>query len=107
MPTKQKDAVQEWISNGIKYLAVCVISMGVYVFNNLNKTLEQMNVQLRVMEAHQIETDKRVAAIEVSREINMASYQKMVADVSEMKQSMIQITMRVQTIAEFVAKRGK
>lgn len=107
MSPKQKDTLQEWISNSIKYLAVCVISMGVYVFNNLNDTLKQMNVQLRVMEAHQIETDKRVAAIEVSREINMSSYQKLISDVSDMKQSMVQLTVRVQTIADFMAKRVK
>lgn len=54
-----------------------------------------------------MEIDKRVSAIEIAREVNMGSYQKMIADVQDLKASMIQLTMRTQTISEFIAKSFK
>lgn len=121
--TKPKDSLlQDWLGAAFKSLIVCVVSMGVFVFNNLNKNVEMtfgalnksidsLNDQLKVMETEQVkfraETDKRVSAIEVARQINMAGYEKLLNDVQEMKASMIQNTMRLNTIAEFVAKRSK
>lgn len=81
--------------------------MGIFVFNNLNKTLEQLNIEMKAMENRQVETDKRVTVIETARAIGMVGYEKVLSDVSEMKQTLAQLTMRVQVIAEFVSKAAK
>jgi hypothetical protein len=108
MPPKLEGAaLNEWISTGFKYLVVCIVSMGLFVFNNFSKSVDGLTVQLRAMEQHQVDTDRRVAAIEVSREVNMSSYSKLVQDVQEMKASLMQVTMRLQSISEFVAKHFK
>lgn len=107
MPTKKNDSFQEWLGTVLKSLTVCLVSLGVYVFNtnfsSLNGNLKELTQQLKTMEQHQVETDKRVAAIEVSREINMAGYQKVLQDITEMKQGVVNLTLRIQTIADFVA----
>lgn len=118
MPQKQNTAIQEWVNTILKSLAVALISLGVFVFTNLNRNVEQsffalnetikgLTTQLKAMETHQIDTDKRVAAIEVAREINMSGYQKLISDVQEMKNTMLQNTMRLQTISDFVSKHFK
>lgn len=114
----QGNAIQEWVSAGFKSLIVCVISMGVFVFNSnskntesafviLNQTLKELNLQLKTMESHQVETDKRVQAIEVARELNQTSYQKLITDVGDLKMQVTQLTMRIQTMSDFIVKRVK
>lgn len=114
MPKKRED-LQEWLSAGFKALIVSVVSMGVFVFNNLNKNVEtsfgalndnikNLTSQLKAMEDHQVETDKRVSAIEVAREINTAGYQKLLSDVQEMK---INLALVQNTITAFLSKKSK
>lgn len=106
-PKKEATQVQDWVNSAFKGLVICIFSMFTFFVNQLNGSINSLTTQLKSMESHQVESDKRIAAIEVSREINMASYQKLVSDVSEMKQSMIQNTMRLQTISDFVSKHFK
>lgn len=100
--------MQDWLSAGFKALLSAVIAIGVYVFNSnsqsLTKSIELLTTQLRTMEQHQIETDKRVLAIEVSREINQSGYQKVVSDVQDMKATVLQLNVRMQTVSDFIAK---
>lgn len=98
---------QEWIWNVFKALSFLVFSMFTFYVAQLNSSITSLTAQLRVMENHQVDTDKRVLAIEVSRDINMESYKKVVSDVQDMKTQMVQNTMRLQTIADFVAKHYK
>lgn len=98
---------QEWAGAAFKGLVVCIFSMFTFFVSQLNSSLALLTSQLRTMEAHQVETDKHVAAIEISREINMESYKKVVSDVQDMKTQIVQNTMRLQTVADFVAKRYK
>jgi hypothetical protein len=98
---------KEWLTAGFKGLVVCIFSMFTFFVSQLNTSIGSLTAQLRAMEDHQIQTDKRVAAIEVSREINMEAYKKVVGDVQEMKVQMVQNTMRLQTVAEFVSKHIK
>lgn len=114
MPRKLEPIAQEWLNSGFKALLVAVISIGIYVFNSFNKnvdlsfgalneTIKGLTAQLKIMENHQVETDKRVLAIEVSREISMTGYQALQKTVTETSQNVIQLNMRVQTIADFMA----
>lgn len=107
--TKRKldPQIQEWAGAAFKGLIVCIFGMFTFFVNQLNGSLTSLTAQLKNMEGHQIETDKRVAAIEVSREINLEAYKKVVSDVQDMKTQMVQNTMRLQTIADFVAKHYK
>lgn len=96
MPQKPSAALQDWIDTVLKSVTIALISLGCFVFNNLNNGLKDMA-------AHQVDSDKRILAIEVSRDTRMASYDRLLQDVSEMKQTMVQLTMRIQTIADFMA----
>lgn len=118
MAKPKETSIQEWIGAGFKSLIVCVISLGVFVFNNLNqnvetsfgalnKNIEALTSQLKTMEGHQVETDKRVSAIEVAREINGAGYQKLLSDVADLKSGQLQNSMRLQTLGDFMAKHFK
>lgn len=107
MPTKPKDQVQEWLSAGFKSLVFCVFTMFTFFVSQLNTSISSLTVQLRSMEAHQVDSDKRIAAIEIARENTMGQYTQVVKDVAEMKTSLVQNTMRLQNLAEFVTKHFK
>lgn len=113
MPKKSSDPqVQEWLSAGFKGLVITVFTIATAAVNQLSNNISSLTSQLKTMEAHQIDTDKRVAAIEVSREINLEAYKKVVSDVSksvldiqEVKNQLNVVSLRVQTIADFVARK--
>lgn len=108
MPPKSNDnQIQEWVNTGFKSLAFCVFTMFTFFVNQLNNNIDGLTKTLKSMEDHQVESDKRIAEIETSRKISMVGYDKLVSDVGEMKASMIQNTMRLQTISDFVAKHIK
>lgn len=98
---------QSLLGAGFKSLVFVVFSLFTFFVNQLNGTIASLTSQLKTMEIHQIDTDKRVSAIEVAREINTTSFQKALQDIQEMKATLIQNTMRVQTISDFVVKNLK
>lgn len=107
----RKNEIQEWLGTGFKAVLGALLVIATYVFNNsssnLTKSIELLTAQLRAMEMHQIDTDKRVAAIEVSREINLSSFQKIQTDVQDTKTNVLQLTMRLQTISDFISRHFK
>lgn len=98
-----KEVLQEWIGNGIKSLVFCVFAMFTFFVHQLNDSIGKLTEQLHTIEAHQIEADKRIAAIEVSRQVSMVGYEKLQSDVQDMKTQLIQMVARTQTIADFIA----
>lgn len=107
---KTKSAIpfgDDLLSNGFKAAGFCIFSMFTFFVNNLNSNIKDMTAELRVMEEHQVKSDERIAEIEVSRKVGMADYEKVRSDVLDMKTTLIQLSMRVQTIADVVSKHWK
>lgn len=122
---KRESQVQEWIGVGFKYLATGVIALGIFVFQNTNKNVEQsfaslnknmeqsiatlndtlkgLTAQLKAMEDRQVKTEKELSAIQVAREINGAAFQKSLVDVADLKNKVGQQDMRLQTISDVIA----
>lgn len=107
MPKKEIQLPSEWLGNAFKGLVICIFSMFTFFVSQLNTSISSLTAQLKTMELHQVEIDKRVAAIEISREINMSGYSKLIQDVQDMKATALQNTMRLQTISDFVSKHFK
>lgn len=107
MPKIKEAVPQSWLDTAIKSLAFCVFTMFTFFVNQLNSNIKDLTTQLRSLELHQVEEDKRISVIEVSREINMAGYQKLIADVADMKLQLTQMMARQQTISDFVSKHVK
>lgn len=120
MPRKPKEEseVVKWGLAALKWLAGVICGLLVYFANQttatitasvnlLNVSITSLTTQLKAMELHQIEADKRIAEIETSRKINMVGYDQVVRDVQEMKTTLIQNTMRLQTVSDFVSKHFK
>lgn len=104
---KQREITGEVVLALIRGLGVVLFAVATYFMSQLNGSISDLTKQLRVMEIHQIEADKRIATIETSREINMQSYTKLLSDVQDMKTTMIQNTMRTQTISDFISSNFK
>lgn len=104
---KTKEATQEWIDNGIKSLAFCVFAMFTFFVNQLNGNISKLTEQLRLLEVHQVDSDKRIAEIEISRKVSLVGYEKIVQDVQDLKLQMTQLVARTQTIADFVSTNFK
>lgn len=96
--------MQDWINVGFKSLVFAVFSLFTFFVSQLNSSITGLTSEIRIMEAHQTDSDKRILAIEVSRDSNGPAYQKLLGDVSDLKTSMIEVRMRQQTISDFVVK---
>lgn len=101
----KKDDLTDWLAIAFKSMIFVLFTVFTFFVNQLNGSIASLTAQLKVMEFHQIETDKRVLAIEVSREGAVRQYEKLISDVSELKTSVTQLTMRTQTIADFIVKK--
>lgn len=99
---KKIDA-QGWVDNGIKSLVFCVFAMFTFFVHQLNDNIAKLTEQLHAIEIHQVESDKRIVAIEVSRQVNMVTYEKVIQDVTDMKTQLTQLVARMQTMADFVS----
>ncbi len=99
----KKPVTQDWVDTGIKSLVFCVFTMFTFFVHQLNDSIAKLTEELHTIEVHQIEIDKRVLEIEVSRKISIAGYEKVVQDVQDLKTQMVQLVARTQTIADFIS----
>lgn len=90
-----------------KGLVLVIFSMFTFFVNQLNNNIASLTMQLKETELHQVESDKRIAAIEIARDTTMKGYDRLLSDFAEMKIQMTQNTMRLQTVADFVSKHVK
>lgn len=101
-----KKAIQmhEWFGDALRGLVICIVSLCTYFVSQLGRNIEGLTTQLKVMEVHQVEADKRIQAIEVNRDSKVKDLDKMATDVQEMKLQISQMSMRVQIIADVMSK---
>lgn len=118
MPKRNEPIAEDWISSGFKGLIVTVISIGIWVFNtnsntisksieensnSLRRSIEGLTEEVKNLRTDQIKTNERVQAIEVQRAMAMPGYEKVQGDMQEIKQKVIQMDTKMQTMAEFMA----
>jgi hypothetical protein len=110
----KKPTFDTWFGDAFKGLVFVVFALFSFFVHQLNGNISALTDQLKTMEAHQVKTDERVLQIEVSRQVNMEEYKKVVGDVQksmqdiqDIKNNVGQMTIRIQTLADFVAKRSK
>lgn len=92
----------EWVLRGFGFV---LLAFATFFLNQLNRSIDSLTGELKAIETHSIETDKRLLAIEVSRQVTSPSYEKVVADVQEMKMQVAQMNVRSQTISDFISKK--
>lgn len=109
MPRKSnvEPQLQQWLAEGFKYAVLCIVSLSTFYLSQFNKNLEGLTAQLKVMQEQQNADRERIKVIEVSRTENMDSYKRLLNDFSDMKTMVVQLTMRVQTMGEVIAKHWK
>lgn len=98
---------EEWVSSAVKGLFICIFSMFTFFASQLSSNIAVLTTQFTSM-------DKRISAIEISREVTMEAYKKVVSDVEksrtdiqDLKSELAQLGMRIQTVADVVAKHLK
>lgn len=94
------DPVQKWIEAGFRGLMVCVCGLIVFSYQELNTTMKELTTVTRAIEL-------RVTTIEAERAMNKDGYKLLQQDVQNAKVDLSQLTVRVQTLADFVANTFK
>lgn len=97
MARNKNSSIHEWISDGLKGLAVCVSGLIVFSYQQLNSTMRELTSVTRAIEL-------RVTSIEVDRNAGKEQYKNFMQDVQNMKTDMMQVKERMNVIADFLAK---
>lgn len=94
---KKNTDLQTWFEAAFRAVIVVTISLVAHTYNQLNGTMSELGATLRAIEL-------RVASIEVDRSNVKERYASVLTDIQELKLQISQLTIRTQTLADFIAK---
>lgn len=94
---KKASSLEEWVNSGLKGLAVVTCALVAYSYRQLDGTMRELTSVTRAIEL-------RVNSIEADRNAKLDQFKTIVTDVQELKVQMSQVTIRIQTLADFVAR---
>lgn len=91
---------EDWLTWCFRSLIGCFCALICFYSN-------QMSSGLTTVSAHLIESDKRIAAIEVSRNENMGRYQKSLDQIQEMQKDILEIRIKLGSIEQSLANQNR
>lgn len=99
MPTEES-----WTEWGFRALIIGVI---VYYNAQLNASLSGLTIAITALQAHLNETDKKVLAIEVSREVNREGYKKLLDDFDVIRMQVNTNSLQIQELRTSLIHKGR
>lgn len=97
--------LQEWRHWLVKGVIGLLFWFGNNSLSALNTSIKDLGLVLNSIQVHQIETDKRIAAVETAREANLPRYLRMEQDFEVMKQDIAVNKAHVEEIFSFLGRR--
>lgn len=94
---RNTSALEDWVNSGLKGLAVVTCGLVAYSYQELNGTMRELTSVTRAIEL-------RVTAMEADRNAKLEQYKTTLSDVQDLKVQMSQVAIRIQTLADFVAR---